>query len=74
MSGLRELLCRLRERVAGVPERSPTREIDEVDDNISDDDLSQLANQTPIIRFVNLVLQQAIKDKASDIHFEPYDA
>tara|TARA_R100000027_G_scaffold62209_1_gene54154 strand:- start:7773 stop:9464 length:1692 start_codon:yes stop_codon:yes gene_type:complete len=48
-------------------------EIDEVDDNISDDDLSQLANQTPIIRFVNLVLQQAIKDKASDIHFEPYD-
>ena len=30
-----------------------------------------LANQTPIIRFVNLVLKQAIKDKASDVHFEP---
>ena len=28
---------------------------------------------TPIVRFVNLVLQQAIKDKASDIHFEPYE-
>jgi len=47
--------------------------IQEVDDDISEDDLSSLANQTPIIRFVNLVLQQAIKDKASDIHFEPYE-
>lgn len=36
-------------------------------------ELSQLANETPIIRFVNLVLQQAIRDKASDIHFEPFE-
>jgi len=47
--------------------------IDDIDDDISDDDLNQLANQTPIIRFVNLVLQQAIKDKASDVHFEPFE-
>ena len=32
-----------------------------------------MANQAPIIRFVNLVLQQAIKDKASDVHFEPFE-
>lgn len=36
-------------------------------------DVSALASETPIIRFVNLVLQQAIKDKASDIHFEPFE-
>ncbi|CAI8358318.1 MAG: Type II secretion system protein E [Opitutia bacterium UBA7350] len=36
-------------------------------------DPAEMANQTPIIRFVNLVLQQAIKDKASDIHFEPFE-
>jgi len=48
-------------------------EIDDVDDDISDDDLNQIANQTPIIRFVNLILQQAIKDKASDVHFEPFE-
>lgn len=42
------------------------------DEDMSDNELSDLANQTPIIRFVNLVLQQAIKDKASDVHFEPY--
>ena len=43
------------------------------DKDLSDSELSDLANQTPIVRFVNLVLQQAIKDKASDIHFEPYE-
>lgn len=42
-------------------------------EELSDTDLTNLANQTPIIRFVNLVLQQAIKDKASDVHFEPFE-
>jgi len=36
--------------------------------NIEEDASSQ-----PIIKFVNLVLYQAIKDRASDIHFEPFE-
>jgi type IV pilus assembly protein PilB len=32
-----------------------------------------LANEVPIVKFVNLVLQQAIADRASDIHFEPFE-
>jgi type IV pilus assembly protein PilB len=32
-----------------------------------------LANEAPIVRFVNLVLFQAVKDRASDIHFEPFE-
>lgn len=43
------------------------------EDDISPDDLLGMAGETPIIRFVNLVLAQAIKDKASDIHFEPFE-
>jgi type IV pilus assembly protein PilB len=31
------------------------------------------ANSTPIIRYVDLVLYQAIQDRASDIHFEPFE-
>lgn len=31
------------------------------------------ANATPIIRFVDLILLQAIQDRASDIHFEPFE-
>ena len=32
-----------------------------------------LANEVPIVRFVNLVIFQAIQDRASDIHFEPFE-
>jgi len=35
--------------------------------------LENLANEAPIVRFVGLVLQQAIQDRASDIHFEPFE-
>jgi type IV pilus assembly protein PilB len=31
------------------------------------------ANATPIVRFVDLILYQAIRDCASDIHFEPFE-
>ncbi len=31
------------------------------------------ANATPIIRFVDLILYQAIQDRASDVHFEPFE-
>jgi type IV pilus assembly protein PilB len=31
------------------------------------------ANATPIIRYVDLILYQAIQDRASDIHFEPFE-
>ena len=40
---------------------------------LSEHDIESMAEQTPIIRFVNLVLGQAIRDKASDIHFEPFE-
>ena len=35
--------------------------------------IAGLANEAPIVRFVNLVLFQAVKDRASDIHFEPFE-
>lgn len=35
--------------------------------------IEAMANETPIIRFVNLVLFQAVQDRASDIHFEPFE-
>ena len=36
-------------------------------------DLESEANSAPIIRYVDLVLYQAIKEQASDIHFEPFE-
>ncbi len=42
-------------------------------ESTSEDDVAEAANQAPIIRFVDLVLQEAVKAKASDIHFEPFE-
>lgn len=41
--------------------------------NVADDDPEAEANSAPIIRYVDLVLFQAIKERASDIHFEPFE-
>jgi type IV pilus assembly protein PilB len=40
---------------------------------ISEADLEEESNSAPIIRYVDLVLYQAIKEKASDVHFEPFE-
>ncbi len=37
------------------------------------DELKELADSNPVKKLLNLVLLQAIKDKASDIHFEPFE-
>src|SRR5208282_4491207 len=47
------------------------REVSEATDDAKLE--ASLANQAPIVKFVNLVLFQAIQDRASDIHFEPFE-
>lgn len=59
---------------------------EDVMDNISGEDLSSVATEfekprdileltedAPIIRLLNAILQQAVKERASDIHIEPYE-
>lgn len=41
------------------------------DDNVYE--IETAANAAPVVRFVNLVLYQAVQDRASDIHFEPFE-
>jgi type IV pilus assembly protein PilB len=43
--------------------------VDETDEK----GVEEAAGSTPVIRFVNLVLYQAVNDRASDIHFEPFE-
>jgi len=35
--------------------------------------LEEVAEEAPIVKLVNMIIAQAVKDKASDIHFEPED-
>ncbi len=42
-------------------------------DSIDLAELREIADLNPVKKLLNLVLLQAIKDKASDIHFEPFE-
>ncbi|HYF13443.1 MAG TPA: ATPase, T2SS/T4P/T4SS family [Phycisphaerales bacterium] len=43
------------------------------DQSIDLDALTEAANDNQVVKLLNLVLMQAIKDRASDIHFEPFE-
>jgi type IV pilus assembly protein PilB len=47
--------------------------VEEKREEIDLDRLSQESNDGPVVKIVNLILVQALKEKASDIHIEPYE-
>ena len=57
----------------GGDETDMVREIEAMEEGEDEDAIANMANDTPIVRFVNLVLYQAVTDRASDIHFEPFE-
>jgi type IV pilus assembly protein PilB len=69
------------EEIIQAQQRKDENEVDSDDleitkEEVEDVNLDQLAASTeeaPVIKLVNLILVQAIKDRASDIHFEPFE-
>ena len=47
-------------------------EFDGRNQSIDLDELKELSESNPVKKLLNLVLLQAIRDKASDVHFEPF--
>jgi general secretion pathway protein E len=74
--------ARLQDAVNRVYERNTSNMIQDIkrEDEESYDDLEgpidildATEDEAPVIRFVNSVIFRAVKEKASDIHIEPYD-
>ncbi|MHC4932615.1 MAG: type II secretion system ATPase GspE [Planctomycetota bacterium] len=57
------------ETMDGLREDDILKEAAEIDDS---EDLLATANKAPIIRLVNMILFQALKMRASDVHFQPF--
>ncbi|MGH7143366.1 MAG: GspE/PulE family protein, partial [Planctomycetota bacterium] len=54
---------------------SDLEQLDEVDPNAIDStQIEKMTNAAPVVKYLNMVLLTAIKDQASDIHFEPFEA
>lgn len=64
---IEELLSEIEKKMATAPMEE---EEEEVTDVVV---LQELASQPPVVKLLNLILLQAIKDRASDIHFEPFE-
>ena len=59
---------------AVISELGATAEwISERQENIDLEDIRAMSESQPVKKLLNLVLLQAIRDKASDIHFEPFE-
>ncbi len=59
-----------------MKDAAQTSEVEEVKERREDIDLDRLAVQSedaPVVKIVNLILVQALKEKASDIHLEPFE-
>jgi type IV pilus assembly protein PilB len=58
--------------MTSVGEVSPVIEIDVADQELSLDKLIARAEEAPVVKLVDLVIRQAIDERASDIHIEPF--
>lgn len=48
-------------------------QITEISDDLTEEQLKDSTQEAPVIRLANLILVQAVKDRASDIHIEPFE-
>jgi type IV pilus assembly protein PilB len=56
-----------------IPEGEVEEAPDEVDEVVDSAKLAQDTKQAPVVKLVNLILSNAAKEGASDIHFERYE-
>jgi len=54
-------------------EASGAELVKESSEDVSPEALAAAGDEAPVIKLANLILVQAIKDKASDIHIEPFE-
>ncbi len=54
-------------------ENDPAMQRGDGEQSIDLDNLDEMADAAPVRKLINMVLLLAIKDQASDIHFEPFE-
>src|SRR6185312_10937697 len=75
--GLRSEIDDLIERYYGSGRSAMGTIVENIDGGASEVDdvehLRDLASEAPVIRLVNLILQRAVEQRASDVHIEPFE-
>ncbi|HUA78899.1 MAG TPA: type II secretion system ATPase GspE [Dyella sp.] len=75
--GLRSEIDDLIERYYGQGRSAMGAIVENLDGSAAEEDdvehLRDLASEAPVIRLVNLILQRAVEQRASDVHIEPFE-
>ncbi|MFQ3549217.1 MAG: ATPase, T2SS/T4P/T4SS family, partial [Armatimonadota bacterium] len=60
--------------LSSIEEAESDIEVENIDESFDLDDIAEqkrLSGQAPVVKTVNLIIQEAVSQRASDIHFEP---
>ncbi len=75
--GVRSEIDGLIERYYGAGRSAMGTIVENLDGSAAEEDdvehLRDLASEAPVIRLVNLILQRAVEQRASDVHIEPFE-
>jgi type IV pilus assembly protein PilB len=57
----------------GDSESDQVEQVVDISEDLSEQEIKDSTQEAPVIKLANLILLQAVKDRASDIHIEPYE-
>lgn len=77
MQFIEQLYGNQRESISDLLKNMSTEDMQVLENsanNLDPKNIEEMVNAAPVVRFLNLVLLTAIRDQASDVHFEPFEA
>jgi len=70
---IEDIIQDAQKRADGDPDSDNIETVKETLEEVNLDQLAASSEEAPVIKLANLILVQAIKDRASDIHLEPFE-
>jgi type IV pilus assembly protein PilB len=72
-SSMEDIIQDAKKKSDAETEAGTVESVKEADDEVNLDQLAASSGEEPVIKLANLIVLQAIKDRASDIHLEPFE-
>lgn len=70
---MEEIIQAQREAEKEEAEAADVEQVADLAQEVSTEEINESTEDAPVIRLANLILVQAVKDRASDIHLEPFE-
>jgi type IV pilus assembly protein PilB len=70
---MEDIILDAKKKADGVEDPDGIEQVKEALEEVNLDQLAASSEEAPVIKLANIILVQAIKDRASDIHVEPFE-